>query len=126
MINYERYQHPIPLVQRRMEVLWLKSHNLPHKTIAQLTGICENTMRAYFQLYIEGGIEKVKEVKFNRPQSELNKHITSLETYFKEHPPATIKEAQSKIKELTGIERSLTQVRNFFKKNLILHAGRSE
>ena len=50
IINYERYHHPVPLVQRRMEVLWFKSHNLPHKTTAQLTGICENTMRAYFQL----------------------------------------------------------------------------
>lgn len=24
-IKYERFHHPIPLVQRRMEALWLKS-----------------------------------------------------------------------------------------------------
>ena len=29
-LNYERYHHPLPLVQRRMEALWLKSHGLPH------------------------------------------------------------------------------------------------
>ena len=29
-LNYERYHHPVPLVQRRMEVLWLKSHGLAH------------------------------------------------------------------------------------------------
>lgn len=27
-IQYERYHHPDPRVQRRMEILWLKSHDL--------------------------------------------------------------------------------------------------
>jgi hypothetical protein len=29
ILNGERYTHPAPLVQRRMDALWLKSHNLP-------------------------------------------------------------------------------------------------
>ena len=29
-IEYERFNHPIPLVQRRMEALWLKSQGLAH------------------------------------------------------------------------------------------------
>jgi len=115
-LNYERYHHPVPLVQRRMETLWLKSHELPHELIARLVGISENTMREYYRLYQAGGIEKLKEFNFYRPESALNTHITSLEAYFREHPPATIKEAQSEIKELTGIERSETQVRVFLKK----------
>ncbi len=125
ILNYERYRYPVPLVRRRMEVLWLKSHNLPHEQIAKLAGISENTMREYFQLYKEGGIEKLKEVNFYRPKSELSGHITLLEAYFKENPVATINEAISKIKELTGIERSPTQVREFFKKNSIAVAGKS-
>lgn len=124
-LNYERYHHPVPLVQRRMEVLWLKSHGLPHELIAKLAGISENTMREYFQLYAEGGLEKLKEVNFYRPESELNAHIRSLEAYFRAHPPATIKEAQSKIKDLTGIERSETQVREFLKKNSIYAVSKS-
>jgi hypothetical protein len=28
-IEHERYHHPHPHVQRKMEVLWLKSHGLP-------------------------------------------------------------------------------------------------
>jgi hypothetical protein len=35
-IEYERFNHPIPLVQRRMEVFWVKSQGLPHKQIAKL------------------------------------------------------------------------------------------
>lgn len=123
-INYERYHHPVPLVQRRMEVLWLKSNGLSHAMIAKLGRISENTMREYFRLYEEGGVAKLREVNFYHPQSQLNVHISTLEEYFKEHPVATIKEAQSKIKELTGIERSETQIREFFKKNSISVAGK--
>lgn len=115
-MNYERYHHPVPLVQRRMEVLWLKSHELPHALIAQLGGISETTMREYFELYEEGGLDKLKEAHFYRPGSALDAHITSLEQHFRDNPPATIKEAQSEIKALTGIERSETQVREFLKK----------
>jgi len=48
-------------------------------------------------------IQKGHSLNSYRPESELNQHITSLEAYVREHPPATIKEAQSKIKDLTGI-----------------------
>ena len=124
-LYYHRYRHLAPLVQRRMEVLWLKSHDLPHALIAQLADLAENTIRDYFQLYLEGGVEKLKEVNFFRPESELVTHVTSLEAYFREHPPATIKEAQSEIASLTGIQRSETQVAAFLKKNSICVAAKS-
>jgi len=71
-------------------------------------------------LYKEGGIEKLKEVKFYHPVSEMNTYAMMLETYFGKNLPATIREAQNKIKELTGIERSTTQVRQFLKINCIM------
>lgn len=122
-LNYERYHHPIPLVQRRMEVLWLKSHGLPHALVAKLAGVSANTLREYFRLYEEGGLDKLKEVHFYRPESALHGHISSLEAHFQAHPPATIKEAQSEIEVLTGIKRSETQVREFLKKNSICVAA---
>jgi transposase len=138
VLNYERYHHPVPLVQRRMpqggtatwdvpEVLWLRSHNLPHALIAKLAGVSQNTIRDYFELFIAGGLEKLKEVHFYRPESELVAHVSSLErcAYFRVNPPATIKEAQSEIETLTGIKRSETQVAEFLKKNSICVAARS-
>jgi len=41
-------------------------------------------MREYFRLFAEGGIEKLKEVNYYRPESELNAHTTTLEPYFRE------------------------------------------
>jgi hypothetical protein len=35
--------------------------------------------------------------------SALNQHRTTLEEYFRAHPPATAAEASAKIEELTGI-----------------------
>jgi len=122
-LNYERYRHPLPLVQRRMEALWLKSHGLPHGQIAQLVNITENTLRDYLQLYLEGGVERLKEVAIQGPESALQEHSASLEAYFRAHPPATIKAAQSQIEVLTGIKRSETQVREFLKKNSISVVG---
>jgi transposase len=124
-LNYERYHYPVPLVMRRMEVLWLKSQGLAHEQIATLAGISENTMREYFSLYEEGGVEKLKELNYYHPESAMNEHITSLEAYFRENPPASIKEAQSEIEAITGIKRSETQVREFLKKNFICVAGKS-
>ena len=124
-LNYERYHHPVPLVQRRMEVLWLKSHGLPHALIATLAGVSENTMRDYFRLYAEGGLDQLKQVNFYRPESELQAHGTSLEAYFQANPPATIKEAQQEIETLTGIKRSESQVGEFLKKNSICVGAKS-
>jgi len=73
--------------------------------------ITENTLRDYFQLYPAGGVERLKEVAIQGPESALQKHSPSLEAYFRAHPPATIKEAQQKIEALTGIKRRETQVR---------------
>lgn len=116
ILNDERYSHPVPLVQRRMEALWLKSHDLPHSQIAKLVGVCENTLRDYFELYHNGGVENLRTINFHRPESELCTYITSLEAYFKEHPPATIRKAQNDIETITGIKRSPTQVATFLKK----------
>lgn len=118
-LKYQRFRHPAPLVQRRMEAVLLKAHNLAHAQIAELVGVTENTIRDYFELYQQGGIEKLKEIHYYQPESELNEHIVSLEAHFREHPPATIKQAQHEVEVITGVVRSETQIREFLKKNSI-------
>lgn len=114
-LEYERYYHPHPRVQRKMEALWLKSQQVPHRQISQLTGICSTTLTSYLRRYEQGGIEALKEIRWCRPQSELQAHRGTLEAYFRAHPPATAKEAMAKIEDLTGIKRSEERVRVFLK-----------
>ena len=124
-LYYHRYNHLAPLVQRRMDALWFKAHAMPHAQIAELVGVTENTIRDYFELYQQGGVEKLKEINYYRPGSELDQHIVSLEAYFRDNPPASIKEAQHKVEVITGVKRSETQIREFLKKNSICVAGKS-
>lgn len=114
-LHYERFHHPHPRVQRKMEALYLKSQGYPHWQIAQLIRVTEPTLLRYLRDYQMGGIAKLKELTFNQPQSDLKQHQESLEAYFRAHPPKTLAQASAKITELTGIVRSREQVRVFLK-----------
>jgi transposase len=115
-LDSQRYHHPHPRVQRKMEALLLKARGLPHHQIAHCVGICENTLRSYLEQYQAGGIEALKVLQFHRPSSELEAHRESIEACLREHPPTTIPEAVKRIEELTGLKRSPTQVGIFLKK----------
>jgi predicted transcriptional regulator len=56
-----------------MEALYLKSQKYRHKEITKLLRITEPTLLSYLQDYKAGGVEKLKELTFNRPQSEMKK-----------------------------------------------------
>ena len=112
-LNHERYYYPHPHVRRKMETLWLKSQVLPHSEICRLACISEPTLCGYLAQYETGGLERLKELNFYQPESELVVHTELLKTHFQEHPPATIKEAMAKIEALTGLKRSETQVGRF-------------
>jgi transposase len=115
VIARERYEHIHPRVCLRMDALHLKSKCIPNEQICNILGICNNTLLGYFKMYHAGGVDELRKIKFNRPQSQLAAYKDSIENYFTEHPPCSISEAASKIKELTGIERKETQVRKFLK-----------
>lgn len=110
-----RFDHPHPRVQLRMEVLWLESQGLSRKQVCSLAGVSPNTVRQYLHIYQKDGIEGLKQVNFNRPQSQLADYRDTLENHFREHPVASIGEAIAVIEELTGIRRKPTQVRKFLK-----------
>jgi transposase len=114
-LHYERYHHPHPRVQQRMEALWLQSHGLPPHQIAQLCAISANTLRAALKLYHAGGVEALKQLNVHRPQSALHAHRDPMAASLQEHPPHTINEAAVRLETLTGIKRSPTQVRQFLR-----------
>lgn len=109
----QRFHHPHPFVQRKMEALLLKSYGLPHDQIAAIVGICDNTLRTYFEEYREGGIARLQEIHFYSPTSALSEFTGTLEAHFRDQPPATVLEAAARIHEITKIKRGLTQVRKF-------------
>ena len=81
-LHHERFHHPHPRVQQKMEALWLKSHKLPHAQIAELVQISEETLCTYLRAYQEGGIEKLKILSWHGPESELASHQNTLKVFF--------------------------------------------
>ena len=117
-IDRERYRHPHPHVQRKMEVLWLKSHALSHQQIADLAGVSLRTAQRYLDEYLQGGLMQVRRCKWRGPKAVLLSHERAVEEYFWDHPPRSTKEAAKVIFEQTGVRRGLTQVRAFLKTHL--------
>ena len=115
-IAHERYHHPDPQVQRKMEVLWLRHHGERHERIATLAGVSRSTVQRYLTDYLKGGLDLLRRCAYQGSVSPLDGQRASLEEYFDQHPPQTVKEAQQVIAQRTGIQRGLTQVRRFLQR----------
>jgi transposase len=112
-LHHERFHHPHPRVQEKMEAVYLKSQGLLHKEICRLTRISENTLRSYLRQFQGGGIERLKRLDFAKPTSEMAEHREALEEYFRKNPPRSTGQAAADIERITGLRRGLTQVRKF-------------
>jgi transposase len=110
--------HPHKRVRLKMHCLLLKSQGLSHQEIGKITGICQDTLRTYFEQYIAGGIEGLKIVNFHQPVSELEEYRAMIEEDLDQNPPATLKEAADRIEKLTRIKRSPGRVSVFIKKKI--------
>jgi transposase len=117
-IAHDRYHHPDPRAQQRMEVLWLKSHGLPHDRIATYPGVSRRTAQRYLRDYRTGGLGHLRRDRRHHPAGALDEHAAPLEDYFWEHPPRSAKRARAVIEQRTGVRRGLTQVRHFLKDRL--------
>jgi transposase len=117
-LAHDRYHHPDPRVQRKMEVLWLKSHGLGHDAIAAYADVSRRTVQRYLDEYLEGGLPRLRQGRWHQPQSALVEHRDSLEDYFLKHPVRSAKQAQAVIAQRTGIRRGLSQVRHFLRDRL--------
>lgn len=115
-LHFQRFNHPHPRVQLKMEVLYLKSQGLSQNQICQLAITSENTVRNYIKEYLKGGVEGLKEIKFRRQQSELANCKESIKEYFDANPMASLPQASEAIYQLTGIRRSPVRVSKFLQK----------
>jgi len=115
-LHYERYHYPHPLVQKKMEVLYLKSQGIKHKALCSLCKISKTTLTKYIKQYQSGGVEALKSLDYHGQPSALNQYSDVLRAYFANHPASSVAEASDAIEKLTGIKRSPTQIRAFMQR----------
>jgi len=114
-LEAERYTHPHPKVQRKMEALYLKSLTLPHHLIRCICRISEPTLLRYLREYQQAGQAGLQRLKYKGRPHGLQPHVLSLEAHFRDHPPRTCAHAQQMIQAQTAVCRGLTQVRAFLR-----------
>lgn len=117
-IAHDRFCHVDPRVQRRMEILWLKSQGETHERIAQLADVSRRTVQRLLDIFAAGGLEAVRQFHEQGRVNELAPQRLSLEAEFLERPPRNVAEACDRIERLTGVRRCPTQVRQFLRATL--------
>jgi transposase len=97
-------------------VVILCAYGLTYKAVSGIIGICDKSARKYVNQYRENGLEWLITVNNYKPKSELEDYKEQIIDELEKKPCATINECRSRIKNLTGIERCPTQIREFLKK----------
>src|ERR1051325_8119145 len=83
----DRYHHPDPRVQQRMEIVLLKSKGETHERIAELAGVSRRTVQRVLDVYAEECLDGLRKFHWHGPASALTPHQESLETEFGARPP---------------------------------------
>ncbi len=117
-IARDRYGHPDPRVQERMEILWLKSKDEPHGRIAELANVSRSTVQRTLRIYAAKGLGGIRSFGWKGQPSVLIPHRATIEDAFRQHPPHTAHDAARRIEELTGVRRKPSRVRKFLKDDL--------
>lgn len=117
-IAWDRYHHPDPRVQERMEILWLKSRNETHGPIAELANVSRSTVQRTLRIYAAKGLDGIRSFGWKGQPSALTPHRATIEEAFRQHPPHTAHDAAQRIEELTGVRRKASRVRKFLKEDL--------
>lgn len=103
----------------KAKIILMRSKNIDIATIINETGLSKRTIINYTNAYIDS--DNIKHFFFenNYNKSTLSKHRSLIINDFKKKPPLSYKEATVRIEKLTGIVRSVTQIRIFLNKNKI-------
>jgi transposase len=117
-IARDRYHHPDPRVQQRMEILGLKSKNQDHGDIAERAHVSRSTVQRTLRIYAAKGLDGIRSFGWKGQPRALTPHTATIEEAFRQHPPHTAHDAARRIEELTGVRRKVSRVRKFMKDDL--------
>ena len=112
----ERESHTDACVRRRLWVLWLLHCGLKREHAAKIVGVVVSRVQRDVRLYRRSGLEALRTSgRESAPTSDRARHQDQIRKSLEQQPARTIAEACQRIKDLTGVERRPTQVRQFWK-----------
>ncbi len=115
-LHDERFHHPHPRVQLKMEVVYLTALGLTRPEVARIARCSPTTVRTYVKAYRDGGIVALQSFRVGGSVSALEEHTVSLREMFAHDPPRSAREAGHRIQALTGLRRSPSQIRAYLRR----------
>jgi transposase len=116
MLSYERYYYPCPIVQKRIQAVYIKATTgFSDTKVGQISGLHRHSVCHWVESYQAGGFESLCQYNYGTNKSELENYSESILKSFTERPPMSAREAKSRIEKMTGISRSPSQIRTFMK-----------
>lgn len=116
VISSNRYKSESPIVSKRLNAIVIFDKTQNKKKTSELTGIPKRTVEQYINEYSKHGLDYVLVTHYPERHSALMEHKDEILEEFELNPPQSIPEAKSRIKKLTGISRSDTQIRKYLNK----------
>lgn len=114
-LKYEKKKNTSPIIRKRAEALYLKAHKYSNEKIEEIVGICYRTLLSYLKNYQKEGFCWLKRLNYKSHKSKMYNFKEEIINSLEEKPVSTLKEAATKIKEITGLDRSIVQVRIFLR-----------
>jgi len=107
-------------IYRRMQYLHLKYKGKTNKEIADIIGVCADTITDWAVMYSEKGLKEFcKPINFNRRSSKIDNYIDKIRQDVKENTISTLSELQKWIKDEYSLSYGKTWIFECCKKNSI-------
>ena len=103
-------------VKTRVLAVNMHANGASMLVIAKTLRISDKSVKKYIQKYKKKGLIELIQENPYRPNSALEDYAEIIIKNLENEPCSTINECRERIKEITGIERSPTQITNFIKK----------
>lgn len=115
-LSYKRYAYPHAMIQKRIFSVYLKAvSTFSNRQIGFITGLHAITISHWIAIYELQGYEGLLCNHYGTNQSELQQHSACILTCLSKQPPRSAAEAAGRIREMTGVKRSLQQISTFMK-----------
>lgn len=114
-VRVERENHPNRHIRQRMLALWLLHCGVTREKAATIVEVDRVTVQRWVAAYRDGGLDGLRRWELHGPESELVAYRDLIRESLEKQPVRTLAQARERIKELTGLDRGLTQTREFLK-----------
>lgn len=105
---------------RRLQFLNLKYKGKTNIEIADIVGVCADTITDWTRIYSEGGIEKLcKPMNFDRRKAKIDDYIDDIKKDIKDNTISTLAELRDFIKKNYSLEIEMSWLFRCCKKNSI-------